>query len=318
MCYDGIISIRGLCSGDTAKYFLDDYGISLLLAANAADEKFKNGKKLIESKIDQAWKQVFRDIQFKGLDANKILNDVEVGKVSDEELTGVTGFKGVKFTLKKGCKLSRHYLYKVSVSVHTGGSSTVIKLVQNGEDSVLYTGVPDSGDTVEIVVNDWVEDTFKILVDTTNISVYSGTTYVTNTHPEALKFTVESTDTSLPGQNFGIVADMQVRCDKYKYLCKFTDVIAQAVVYKAAAMFWKEISDTNRFNDLIEIKKDKAVPEMAWLDSTYNLLQYDPAVEITYAPKGMYQKELEKINIPLPSCACCLECNQDRYQMVLP
>lgn len=317
MCYEGIISIRGLCESDTAKYYLDDYGISLLTAAKSADEKFQTGKKLIESKINQAWRQGFNDIQFNGLDANKILNEVEVGKVSENELTDVTGFNGVSHKLDKCCKLSRFYLYKFSVPFKTGGA-TSIKINQNGTETTLYTGTPADDDIVEIVVNDFVEDGFKILVDLTNVTVYSGTLHIINTHPSALKFSVTSTDTALPGQNFGIVSELQVRCDKYKYLCKFTDNIAPAVVYKAAAMFWKEIKDSNRFNDLLNIKKDVAVAEMAWLDSSYNLLQYDPGVEKTYAPKGMYQKELAKLNLPFPSCACCMECNQDRYQMVLP
>lgn len=317
MCYDGIISIRGLCSTENAKIYLDEYGISLFTAASAADEKYATGRRLIEAKIKQAWEQVYRDVQFAGLEVNKILNEVIVGKVGDNELTGVTGFKGQKYTLNKYCKLSRFYLYKVSVAFKTGGATSV-KLVQNGVDTVIYTGTPANDDTVEIVVNDFVEDGFKIMVDTTDATVYSGTNHITNLHFEALKFSVESTDGTLKGQNFGIVAELQVRCSKDNYLCRFNDLLAPAAAYKAAAMFWKEIKDSNRFNDLLEIKKDDAVAEMAWLDSSYNLLQYDPAVDRTYAPKGMYQKELDKINIPVPACSCCLECNKDRYEMVLP
>ena len=35
-CIKDIISIRGLCSNDTAKYYLDDIGISLLSASKIA------------------------------------------------------------------------------------------------------------------------------------------------------------------------------------------------------------------------------------------------------------------------------------------
>lgn len=44
-----IISIRGLCSNDTAKYYLDDIGISLLSASKIADERYGLGRKMIET-----------------------------------------------------------------------------------------------------------------------------------------------------------------------------------------------------------------------------------------------------------------------------
>lgn len=320
MCYENIISIRGLCSTDTAKYYLDDYGISLFMAANTADEKFTSGKKLIETIINQGWQQTFTDLKIKGLDANKILNEATVGKVTETELTGVTGFKGQKYTLNKYCKLSRFYVYKIAVNFKTGGA-TSIKTNQSGVEKTIYTGTVAADDIVEVTVNEYMLDGFKILVDTTEATVYSGTNYIKNCTENMVQFTVESTDGTLKGQNFGIAAEVQVRCDTTNHLCKFADLIArEAAIYKISALFWNISNDSNRLNDYLIIKKEDAIAKMAWLDSSYNLLQYDPAAEKTYAPKGMYQKGLLKFGevIPVPNCPCCLECRQDRYQMVLP
>ena len=80
-CIKDIISIRGLCSNDTAKYYLDDIGISLLSASKIADERYVSGRKMIETKINQAWEMAFNDITFDGFISNKILLDSDVGDV---------------------------------------------------------------------------------------------------------------------------------------------------------------------------------------------------------------------------------------------
>lgn len=315
MCYEGLISIRGLCAEDTAKYYLDDIGISLLVAANTADEKYGTGKKLIEAKIKQAWEDAFNDIQFKGLEVSKTLNDVEIGVNSENGLPTYSGFRGLKYKLDKNCKLSRFFIHKITLAVKIGGQTSII-IRQNGVDKTVFTGIIPDGEQVEITYNDYVEDSFQILADNTNLQVYSGTTATTCNCRDKMNFTVTGSDDT--NQNFGIITEIQVRCDKSKYLCKYADKIATAVRYKAAALVWKEIDESNRINDLLTIKKDDAVMRMAWLDSTFNLIKYDPAVEKTYTPKGVYQLELAKLNIPIPKCPCCLECASDGYTMVLP
>lgn len=315
MCYEGLISIRGLCAQDSAKYYLDDIGISLLTAAHTADEKYGTGKKLIETKIKQAWEDAFNDIQFKGLQANKTLNDLEIGTLTDNGLPTFSGFRGLKFKLDKSCKLSRFYLYKVTMAVKVGGVTSVI-IRQNGTDKELYSGTLGNDEQVDIVVNQYVEDSFQILANNENVQVYSGTATTQCSCNDHKYFTVTGSDDTT--EAYGITCEIQVRCDKTKYLCKYADKIASAVRYKAAALIWQEIDESNRFNDLLTIKQEDATTKMAWLDSTYNLLKYDPNVESTYTPKGMYQKELEKLNIPIPKCPCCLECASDGYTMVLP
>lgn len=308
MCFDGIISIRGLCTTDSAKYYLDDIGIGITLAAKAADDKYRTGKNLIEAKINQAWEAVVKDIKIKDFKFDKVLNDTIVGESGEDSLAASAEFRGQKFTLNKGCKLVKFFIHKVSVCVVTGGETTIKIKTATGETEI-YSGTLEDNTTTEIVVNELFPD-FQILVDNTNIEVCSGK----NTFDcscEHRHFTVTGHDGT--SENYGITTDLQVRCDLTDYLCKYADKLAYAVQYKAAALIWKEIRDTNRMNNILDMQSDKAVAEMAWLDSSFNLLQYDPATDSNYTPKGMYQKELEKINIPIPKCKCCMECESDSY-----
>lgn len=315
MCYENIISIRGLCQQDNAMYYLDDIGISLLMAAKTADEKYGTGKKLIEAKIKQAWRDAFNDITFHGLEANKVLNDVTAGSISVASVAPFDAFRGVKFTMDKDCILSRFFLHKVTLSVKIGGATKIV-LRDSGIEYEIYNGTIGNDEIIEVVTNRYMSDSFQILADNKEIEVYSSLPNITCNCRDRLHFTINGT--SYTSELYGITADIQVRCDKDKYLCKFVDKIGQAVLYKAAALIWKDVNDSSRLNDYLVIKKEDAIAEMAWLDSTYNLLKYDPAVENNYTPKGMYQKELEKLNIPVPKCPCCMECKSDGYTMVLP
>lgn len=307
-CYDGLISIRGLCGQDNALKYLDELGISLKFAADAADVSYKNGKDLINTLIEEGWKDTFNDIQIKGMNANKILNEVEIGENSTEELSASSGFHGFSVSLDENCNLTRFYISKIELKVKTGGSTSV-KLIQGNDSEVIWSGTPEDESTTEIILNEYVDD-FTVQVNTTNVEVYSGTTTFDNCCHQY--FTVSGSE------NYGLTVHLQVRCDKDKYLCKFADKIAPAAYYNIGAKFYKAVKDTTRFNDLIEYKKESVVTMLAWLHSDYNLLAFDPATTVTYSPKGMYQKELAKLNIPLPKCKCCLEYQGDSYTMNIP
>lgn len=319
-CYDGLISIKGLCQeDDNVLYYLDDIGISLQMAAKVVDPNYGTGKRLIEAKIEQGWKEVFKDIQYKGMNANKILNDDIVGVNSTDSVAANASYRGMTFTLDKSCKLARFYISKVVLSVANGGSTSV-RLTEGTTNTTIYTGTPNDNTETEIVLNQYVSD-FTISADNTNIEVLSGSTvtdeyYRTGGCCETEYYTVVSTDTA--GQSYGLTVYLQVRCDKDRHSCKFVDKIASAARYKIAALIWDTARNSNAFNDLLNIKKSEAVVNLAWLDSTYNLLKYDPSADATYSPKGMYQKELALLNLPVPKCGCCLECVNEKMVISLP
>lgn len=315
-CFEGKISIRGLCDEDEAMFYLDDIGIGLYMASKISDEKYISGKNLIKKKIEQAWNDTLNDIDIKGFKFNKTLSDVEVG-LNSENTLDVVGFKGQSYTKDKLCNLTKFYINTISINLDSGGASTV-KIIENGIEEVLFDGILLDG--INLITVNRKFDNFQILYDTTNVVPYSGSNYINDSSDCGCGgrrfFNVVGVDST--SQSYGLIVELQVRCDLEKYLCKFIDKIASAVRYKAGALIWKEVFDSNRFNDLVNLKREDAITQMAWMDSNFNLLKFDPATETNYQPKGMYQQELKKVNIPLPKCNCCMECSGDKYLISLP
>lgn len=288
-----------MCTSDTALYYLDDIGISLVMAGKAADEKYANGKALVNNMINLAWNDAFNDVKIDGFQANKVLQASTIGVYSEETESG-TGFQGPTFNLTNpNSPFTRFYLGWVKLKVSNGGH-TIIQIVSGSDTIELYNGTPADGDVIVKYHNDWVEDGFQVQVKMDNIEVYTSeaTSGCCGGHY------------SIDGELSGLQVALQVKCDKQPYLCQFSRALGQAVLYKAGARIWNEVRNSDRFNDYLNIKKDKAVEQMAWLDSTYNLLKYDPTFDNKHYAVGMYQQELEKISIPVPSCRECLECKE--------
>jgi len=300
-CTDNIVSIRGLCDTTPALYYLDDVGISLVTAAKIADERYANGRQLVQRMIDLAWDDTFQDILIDGFQANKILNADTIGVYTTDTETA-TGYQGMTFTLSDDCPLLRFYLASVKLKVSVGGV-TVIRLISGGVTTTLYSDTPANDELVTVYYNDFVEDGWQIQVLMTNITVYTSTNTTTDCDCTGAYYTTT-------GDTYGMQIAMQVKCDKENYLCQFVRPIGKAVLYKAAAKIYKEVLDSMRFNDVLNIKKENAIRELAWLDSTYNLIKYDPSFDNKHYAIGMYQHELAKISIPVPNCPCCLECEE--------
>ena len=298
--------MRGLCISEkeniTPQFYLDDYGIGLLQLSKTADDKYISASRLFQTKLNQAWECVFKDIKFDGYTANKILNNVTVGNINaSSSLLGE-----VEFVLNK-CDLTSFFIRKIKACVLTGGTLS-IDIIQDGTTTNLYNGTPDDNSVVELLINDY-SGNFQIVTSGT-ATMCGGE--LTNT---------SSANYYVDGAFNGLIIDIQVRCNQYNYLCDYLDLLVPAVMYKLSALIWKESMDSNRFNNFLNIKlgdnNDNAVTQLAWLDSEYNLLKYDPNA-INKSQLGMYQLELEKINIPTPSCKCCMECTGTNFKYLIP
>lgn len=311
-CYDDLIGVRGLCDDKVYKYYLDDYGIGLKQLAKTSDDKFISGKKLFETKLEQAWTSVFSDVQINGLKSNKILSTSTIGKITNDEFA-FTGLQGIEFNALE-CELTSFYLKRIKLYIKQGGETQIVIRV-DGVDTVIYDDVVASDSVILLNYNDYIKSDFSILVLGDNITVYDGTTSYT-CDCKRNYYTVS------PTKNYGLVVDLQVRCNPYEYLCNYVDLLAIPAIYKLMALLWKESLDSNRFNDFLNIKlgenKENAITNLAWLDNTYNLLKYDIQATKFNTEKGMYQIELEKVNIPIPDCPCCLECNGTHYKLSIP
>ncbi len=297
-CCNNLIGIKNLCDFEETLWYLDDIGISLKTVAKGTGDNYTNAQDMVNRAITLAWDEVFNDAVVSGNSINKILFD-DVSGYHNETLTAVVS-NTESFEIQKRCKLAEAVVGCFTISGE--GTASKIQYIVDGVlikewndeeiSGVHHYEVQASGLLHQIVIVGDDLDLFEV----DNIA----NSYINN----ALKY---------------VQFEFYIQCNPKIHLCKFAKELSKAALYKAGAILWKQLKDSNRWNEIIEIRRDDAVAQMAWLDNTYNLLKYDPADTANYNPKGMYQLEIEKINIPMPKyCGCCLECKGDKIVIALP
>lgn len=296
-CWDRYIGIKGLCDNVNYRIYLDDYGLSLLSMSKVADERFFTGKKLLQSLIDRAWKDTFNDIQFDKFEVNKIILDTKLGAYLDCDTTIQSGVKALNFKTSDNCTLTEFYISTISINVLQGGDAS-LSITSGGTTTEIFSGTLENNTKYEIPVNDFVGDDFTIILDASNITLCK--TY------NGANCDCGCTSYTQIGDLNGMTIDLQIRCNKSKYLCKFLDVIAPIVVHKIMGMFWHEVETTNRFSEFVNFKQEVSSAQMIYHDSQYMAMM--PTELISTARVGQYQLKLDKLDIPQPKCKCCVSC----------
>ena len=305
-CTQNIIGYRSC--GTVFKYYLDDYGISLNSASKVNDDKFVNAKDMLDKIISQSWSDTFRDITFDGMDANKILNDVTVTDMDYSD--SFTGTKTVSFSLDNDCELGSFYLSQLNVYVKESGLTTV-QLIQGTTVSELYYDTPDDNTIIELAINDFVANDFEIKVITEGV-VWIGSDNSECRCEGVQWYTITQDDNVLP-----FTLTFQVRCNKLVHLCKYVDLIAPIVINKILGKFWFKIHTTDTFTNYVNSERDRAVSMMVYYDSDYRSIIDS---EVSNKAEGQYQISLNRLNIPKPTCKCCMECKTSgwTYQGMKP
>ena len=293
-CTDNIIGYRD-CNREF-KYYLDDYGISLNSASKVNDDKFTTAKNMLETLISQSWTETFADITFDGMQANKILNDVSYGLMDSSGY--FTGTKTITLTKDNDCVLGAFYLSTVNAYVKTSGLTT-IQLIQGTVTTELYNDTPDDDELITLGVNDFVSDTFSIRIIT------EGEIYTGIPNNECLCEGAQWYDYSGDFNDYPLTFTFQVRCNKEVHLCKYVDLIAPIVISKILGKYWFKVYTTDVFSNYVNSETAKAIPMMVYYDSDYRSIVDS---EGSGKASGQYQLGLSKLNIPKPSCKCCMEC----------
>ena len=294
-CTLNIIGYRNC--GREFRFYLDDYGISLDSASKIVDSKFVNAKQMLDTFISQSWTKTFNDITFDGMQANKILNDVVYGDMDYSD--SFTGTKTKTFTKDDSCNLGSFYLSQLNVYVKESGLTTV-QLIQGTVVSELYNDTPDDNTTIELAINDFVADEFSIKVITEGV-VWLGSNN-SECRCEAPYYTVTGDD------EIAFDLSFQVRCNKLVHLCKYVDLIAPIVINSIVGMYYFQTYTTDLFSNKVnsENQNGKALTLAVYYDSNYiNLVDTERNPN---EKNGQYQISLNKLNIPKPTCKCCMEC----------
>jgi hypothetical protein len=298
-CFDGLVGVRNC--GVEYSYYLDDYGFSLAKGVKITDSAYNTAKNLIDTLIAHSIDDVISDITFKGFQANKILNDIELGTVDlTEEFTGT---KDLTITLDKSCTLGQLYLSNLEYYVKTSGVTTVT-LIQGSTTTSLYTGTPTDNSLIQITVNSFVDD-FTIRIVTAGVLYnHSGLNGCGCMNPNYWTSTNTDSDSFSYGQ-----INFQVRCNKVKHLCKFTHLLVKPIIYKTMGKLYYQLFSTDTFNNFINAEKERALTHAVYYDSNYiNLVDTERNPN---EKRGQFQIEIEKLNnlLPAPKCKSCMTCD---------
>jgi hypothetical protein len=292
-CTTNIIGYKSC--GVASKFYLDDYGLSLNSASKVNDDKFTNAKEMLNKIISQSWNETFNEVTFDGFNANKILNDVTYGDMDFSD--SFTGVKETTFILDKSCTLGSFYLSQLNVYIKTGGLTTV-SLIDGTTETELYSNDTEDSTVIELAINSFVSDTFKIKIITDG-EVWTGIGSSECGCHSAPYYSVNTSDSLFP-----FTLTFQVRCNKLVHLCKYVDILAPIVIAKILGKYWFKIHTTDVFSNYVNSEKERAIPMMAYYDSEYLSLTNNEDSKIL----GQYQILLSKLNIPKPTCKCCMEC----------
>ena len=315
-CITELIGVKGSCSNpERVKYFLDNYGISLKVAANTADEKHMRGIDLINSKIDLAYDETLDLLMANGFDLKNVASQVVLGSHGALlEETPLNGSETIIISNRKHCPLVVPKVVELSIC----GRGEVGILI---DDEPIFSGEIDGIKTINYF---GFANEIKI----------AGNEF----YPCKSEKGISCQCKCLPGsagrnhlfwestnnQMNGLMMTIQASCDKERLTCMYRDKVAKAVIYKAVAMIYVAMYESNRFNDFIAYNQEKALILAAKNDSSENLHAYDDkSVSFTSDVKvrpGKFQQQMKQLNkiIVAPKKGCCTECSGSQYLIAKP
>lgn len=285
------------CDELNYKYVLDSYGLSLEDLIKIADNRSISGKKLFEDISTEAYQSIINDITFKGFEASKILQDIQL-KSSDCTEKKYNGIQTIDFNCyNKDCTLINFWLGEIRLKVVQGGA-TSIKITYNGATQELYNSTIANNSVISIDISEYIAYKFTISVDMTNITVCGGE-FDSDCAPCGVFYTKSKTD------SLGLEIDMRVQCDKSVWVCKHKDILALSYIYKILGLYWHRSYMSNRTK---ETDTAFELSMMNYYDNSYNALI---AKDGKPSGPGVYQIQLEKAasQIQPPKCRCCIECD---------
>lgn len=309
-CYTDIVGALGLCDGIDYKYLLDDIGVGLKDASKIADSKFGTGKELISRKIKQAWSETISDLSFDGFQFKKIACESTFNGKSNA-VVDIDGAGEIKIKKQKRILTSIQFQ-----SMTFSGVGEYHLNINDGETTFDYVGEDKS-----IKVNErFFGQNITISIQYENANVRSlASDSCCPCSGDYCNFTINA------NKDYGLSFAVQEICDYEAYLCRYADMIGQAVVYKAGALILTEMINSARVNDHNIVNSKDIWTRIAYLDSSMNLFQYDNQViqsstSEVLVKDGKYQQEIARLSqlIPIPKDPYCIACTSSFYAISIP
>lgn len=277
-CIDNIIGVKNPCDTEVTEslsgYFITDYpGITLQSAANIADEKTKSGYEYLKDLVRRAMLRLNNDILMY-INTEFITNSIkastwETGTFEYPYTTVAAGDaniqRGLYFRKKDlTCKLYKMFLENIRIfSAET--VTTTLKIIDVGHTEYAPTINLVADEIKEFDLNIVLQGNECIISLPGNIEVYHnkpscgigcGGSPISDC--VAVNGYMDNADLQ-SSEAYGIEADVLCKCDFSKLICEMANdkIIGQAAYELCGAMFYDEMTKTNRMNYLTIYKGEE-------------------------------------------------------------
>jgi hypothetical protein len=264
------IGVQGLCS--ISEHNLNTYGISLNKVAKIADSAYTTGAKLVDDMVEEAWRNVYNDLQIDGF-----------------KLKGITETKKSKFI--------NEYFNANTFSINF--STCTYESIKIKSLKIRVVGTLD----IQLNINDFgltgtYTDTDIDLTDVLNFD-------------EDVTITLQTNGTGSivnSNYNFPFEISMEKYCNEKLFYCEYSDWLIEAVKIKASALILNNALFSDRFNDFVLYNKKELSLRIGQLDSTLVQLENQKNGMYQNEIKSINRKLKEVVG--KKKCQdCCFECS---------
>lgn len=294
-CLQNIIGVKNPCDANNTEslsgWFINDYpGITLQSAANVADEKTLTGYNYLVDLVRRAMLRLNNDLlsyinrEYK---VNSILNSSwQTGSYTEPYSTIAAGDpsiqRGLYFTKKKTeCQLTKLFISKIRIfSDYTG--TTTLK-VMDVDANVSYTPTISlvAGEIKEFVLNIALQGEECRITLPGDIVVYHnkpncGRGCDGGVISDCVNVYGLNDNVSNTSECYGIEVEVLCKCDLSNLICEMISdkLLGQAAFELCGAMFYDEMTKTNRLNYLTIYKGEEIKAQAAaGFDSYRNYME---------------------------------------------
>lgn len=283
-CFENIIGVKKPCSTDNIEslsgYFINDYpGISLQTASNIADEETLTGYNYLKDLVRRAMIRLNNDL-LSFINSEYRVNSIKSSNWKSGNYNvpytiipaGTAGQQRGVYFAKKNVKCQLYKLHISRVRIYSAYSGQVTLKIADVGAGITYNPTVElvAGEVKEFELNlAIVGNECRVTIDA-SIPVYSnkpncGSGCGGTPISEDVTVNGISNGVTQKTECYGIEVDILVKCDISKLACDMASdmIIGQAAYELCGAMFYDEMTKTNRLNYLTIYKGDELKEQAA-------------------------------------------------------
>jgi len=305
-CFDDFLTYQGSGVTPTSGLYVNNlYGVNLSKMDAVANTDYADAIEFITSKIAMAVAYVSTELKryvmpyFK---LNSVIGHYKGGKF-DEDLTyhtAVAANRGVRVDISEST-LSQILVNKVRIRANSAGAFNVV--VRDGESTTNYAITLVAKTEQDVEINQYCNNK-RVFITVNNIAGSEGSAKMSCCSGYDILDVTGWTGTGVSSHHYGIIADVTVVCNPIDLFCLVKDFLAFATLYRFGLELANESLETDRFN-------------------YFSLVRREELIELRDSYQVDYDKEMKAVARTLPVLlrkldSYCIDCNQDKYNEVVP